>query len=83
MKKKEDLTQHAKKLLDEYDLIDPWVSQRDQHSGIFIIKGEKDLHKKLTQNNIKCVPRGEGVRVSFHYYNTNKDLDRLLDVIKN
>jgi selenocysteine lyase/cysteine desulfurase len=83
MKKKEDITLHAKKLLDEYDLIDPWVSQRDQHSGIFIIKGEKDLHKKLTQNNIKCVPRGEGVRVSFHYYNTIKDLDRLLNVIKN
>jgi selenocysteine lyase/cysteine desulfurase len=83
MKKKEDLTQHAKKLLDEYDLIDPWVLQRDQHSGIFIIKGEKDLHKKLTQNNIKCVPRGEGVRVSFHYYNTIKDLDHLLNVIKN
>jgi len=83
MKKKEDLTQHARKLLNEYNLIDPWVSQRVQHSGIFIIKAEKDLHKKLIKNNIRCVPRGEGVRVSFHYYNTNKDLDRLLNVIKN
>ena len=81
MKKKDRLTQNAKQLLNDNGLIDPWVSKRAKHSSIFILKGEKGLHEKLIQNNIKCVPRGKGVRVSFHYYNTNKDLNRLVEVL--
>jgi selenocysteine lyase/cysteine desulfurase len=82
MKKKDSLTQNAKQILNDTDLIDPWVMQRTQHSSIFILKGEKGVHKKLIKNNIKCVPRGKGVRISFHYYNTDKDLNRLLEVLK-
>ena len=82
MKKKDSLTQNAKQLLNDTGLIDPWVLQRAKHSSIFILKGEKGVHKKLIKNNIKCVPRGKGVRISFHYYNTDKDLNRLLEVLK-
>ena len=82
MKKKDSLTQNAKQLLNDTGLIDPWVLQRAQHSSIFILKGEKGVHKKLIKNSIKCVPRGKGIRISFHYYNTDKDLNRLLEVLK-
>ena len=30
-----------------------------------------------------CSQRGDGIRVSFHYYNTEQDLEQLLDLIKN
>ena len=82
MKKKDNITQNAKQLLNDIGLIDSWVLQRGQHSSIFILKGEKGVHKKLIKNNIKCVPRGKGVRISFHYYNTDKDLNHLLEILK-
>mgnify|MGYP001209989961 FL=1 len=82
MKKKDKISQEAKQLLDANGFIDPWVSQRENHSSIFILKGKKDLYKRLIKNKIKCVPRGKGVRISFHYFNTNHDLSRLIEVLK-
>ena len=82
MEKKNKITQKAKQLLDADGFIDPWVLKRKIHSSIFILKGKKDLYKSLIKNKIRCVPRGNGVRISFHYFNTEKDLSRLIEVLK-
>lgn len=40
------------------------------------------MFEKLKANNIICSPRGGGIRVSFHYYNSIEDLERLMEVMK-
>jgi len=65
----------------ERSLLSGDVIGRAQHSSIFNIKSDEKLAKRLQQENIICVPRGKGLRVSFHFYNTEQDLQKLLNVI--
>ncbi|MCG2419498.1 aminotransferase class V-fold PLP-dependent enzyme [Aequorivita sp. F47161] len=55
---------------------------REKHASIYNLKGDKSQYKKLMENNIICSLRGGGIRVSFHYYNTEADLDKLLYFLK-
>ena len=82
IKYKEKLSRKAKKILAENCLIEEWVEKRKEHSSIFILEVNKSLYKTLIKNKIHCVQRGRGVRVSFHFYNTFKDLDKLIKVLK-
>lgn len=82
MQSKAMLAQKAKQLLYEHGWISPWVMERKQHGSIFILEGEESLYKKLIDHKIQCVPRGKGVRVSFHYYNSEQDIHRLIEVLK-
>jgi selenocysteine lyase/cysteine desulfurase len=54
---------------------------REKHSSIFNLKGDKALFQKLKENDIICSPRGGGIRVSFHYYNTEEELNKLVGVL--
>ena len=72
----------AKEKLAEKDLLEPAVVNRKLHSSIFNIKGDEKLFQKLRSNKIICSRRGEGIRVSFHYFNSEADLDNLLGQIK-
>ena len=65
----------------ERNLLDEMVLKRKQHSSIFNIKGDQKLFEKLKQHDIICSQRGTGIRVSFHYFNTEDDLERLLKLI--
>lgn len=80
---KKKLTEKAKRALSENGFIPSWVSRRKQHSSIFILEGKENLYEDLLKQNIQCVKRGKGVRVSFHYYNTEEDLNKLLSALKN
>ena len=82
IKHKEKLSEKAKKIFSENCSIGEWVKNRKKHSSIFILEGNRKLYKTLIKNKIYCVQRGKGVRVSFHFYNTDKDLDKLIKVIK-
>ncbi|MGB3775685.1 MAG: aminotransferase class V-fold PLP-dependent enzyme, partial [Leeuwenhoekiella sp.] len=75
------LKNKAKEAFLERGLLSPDVSKRKIHSSIFNIKGDQKLFDKLRQQNIICSQRGEGIRVSFHYFNTEDDLKHLLKVI--
>ena len=75
------LSREAKKAFLERDLLEPAVAKRDLHSSIFNIRGDEALFQQLNQNNIICSQRGEGIRISFHYFNTMADLERLLKVL--
>jgi selenocysteine lyase/cysteine desulfurase len=75
------LATEAKKRFEELDLLNDAVVKREQHSSIFNISGEEGLFQKLKENNIICSQRGKGIRVSFHFYNSLEDLDKLIAVI--
>ena len=82
MNQKAVLTEKVKNSLSEINQIGSWVSKRKQHSSIFILEGNKDLFKNLKKSKIHCVLRGKGIRISFHYYNTEEDLLYLENVLK-
>lgn len=62
-------------------LLDPELGQRSP-SSIFLLKGNQSIYDQLQNNNIRCSLRGEGVRISVHFYNSENDLDRLVEVLK-
>ncbi|MCW5520868.1 aminotransferase class V-fold PLP-dependent enzyme [Aureitalea sp. L0-47] len=75
------LKSEAKKEFEKRGLLEKAVTVRENHSTIFNLKGDKELFEKLKENNIICSLRGDGIRVSFHLYNTIDDLNKLLEVI--
>lgn len=80
-KKVKDLSQKAKALLTDLNLLETKVERRKEHSNIFNIKGDDALFEKLTENKIACAQRGEGIRIGLHYYNSEKDLENFLRVV--
>lgn len=66
----------------ERGLLDEAVIRRTNHSNIFNIKGDAELFNKLAEHHIVCSQRGNGIRVSFHFYNTQDDVAKLLEVIQ-
>ena len=66
----------------ERGLLGDIVVKRKKHSSIFNINGGDALFNKLRENDVICSQRGEGLRVSFHYFNTEEDLKKLLRLIK-
>lgn len=80
-KRIESLSARAKSKFAELGLLSNDVLRREYHSSIFNLKGDKEIFNKLIDNQIFCSPRGSGIRVSFHYYNSESDLDRLVEVL--
>lgn len=77
------ISNKAKESFAESGLLKNDTLLREKHSSIFNLKGDSALFEKLKNNTIICSPRGGGIRVSFHYYNTLDELDKLLYVLKN
>ena len=45
-------------------------------------KSVQDLSNMLNQNSILHAKRGPGVRLAFHAFNTENDIDRISEVLK-
>lgn len=77
-----ELSALAKKEFSKLDLLEVSVVNRPLHSTIFNLKGGDKLLQQLAQHDIICAQRGAGIRVSFHFYNTEKDIHKIVKVIK-
>lgn len=77
----QNLKRLAKEALTEKGLLKQKVTDRKNHSSIFNIKGDQKLLEKLLGQQILCTRRGDGIRIGFHYFNTEEDLQKLLKVI--
>lgn len=77
------LSHIAKEKFTEHNLLETKVLLRKTHSTIFNIKGDKEVFNRLKAKNILCSLRGDGIRVSFHFYNSEKDIEGLLTCLKN
>ncbi|WP_299763877.1 aminotransferase class V-fold PLP-dependent enzyme [uncultured Dokdonia sp.] len=75
------LSKKAKEAFIERGLLEEAVVQRTAHSSIFNLKGDEALLKRLESQNIVSILRGNGLRVGFHYFNTEDDLQQLLEVL--
>lgn len=58
------------------------VLHRKDHSTIFNLIGDDTLFQYLVSNNVSCTQRGGGIRLSFHIYNDEKDIDQIADILK-
>jgi selenocysteine lyase/cysteine desulfurase len=76
-----ELSKIAKTAFEKRKLLCPVVCSRKNHSSIFNIKGGQDLYDKLVKNKILTSLRGDGIRVSFSHFNTEDDLNKLLEVL--
>ncbi|MCT8338869.1 aminotransferase class V-fold PLP-dependent enzyme [Flavobacteriaceae bacterium TK19130] len=76
-----DLSTAAKEKFTERGLLSAAVVNRKQHAPFFNLRGDEKLFKKLQQENIIASQRGGGIRVGFHFYNSEEDLVRLLSVL--
>ena len=63
------------------DLLPQWILEREDYSSLFNIKGDEQLFKKLRSEDIITSQRGEGIRISLHYFNSDKDLEHLFSVL--
>ncbi|PRX47993.1 aminotransferase class V-fold PLP-dependent enzyme [Salegentibacter salegens] len=76
------LSAKAKSEFTKMHLLEESVVNRAEHSSIFNIKGNDKLFEYLRSKQIIVSQRGEGIRVSFHYFNTEKELDFLLKELR-
>ncbi|MDZ4147049.1 MAG: aminotransferase class V-fold PLP-dependent enzyme [Flavobacteriaceae bacterium] len=77
-----ELSERAFKGFVELNLLRDDTLQRTRHSAIFNLKGDEKLLEYLKQKDILAAFRGDGIRVGFHFYNTQKDVDKLLDALR-
>lgn len=76
-----NLSAKARAEFSERGLLTSIVQERKNHSSIFNLTVDGKVYEKLKAANIICLPRGQGIRVGFHYYNIEEDLKRILEVI--
>ena len=75
------INQKAKEAFAEKGLISQEIIHRVDHGSFYNIKGDESLVAKLREEGILTIARGEGVRVGFHYFNTEEDLNKLLALV--
>ena len=76
------LSSEAKQKFSQAGLLEDSVVKRQSHSPIFNLKGDDALFHRLRSNKIICSQRGDGIRMSFHYFNSSEDLDQLMKALK-
>lgn len=78
-----ELTAYAYSLFEERNWLLPEIANRAVRSSLINVQINPDLYPKLMQNGIKCFPRGTGIRIGIHLYNTKEDIDNFVRVIEN
>ncbi len=76
------LSQKAHELFCEEGLLEQQVALRNTHSTIFNINGDTALFNKLIQEKVICSLRGTGIRLSFHFYNTLEEVEKITATVK-
>jgi selenocysteine lyase/cysteine desulfurase len=71
----------ARQAFIDRDLLSTAVKSRKSHSSIYNLMLPSTMTKALQDSGIVVTSRGAGVRVSFHFYNSEDDLKKLLQVI--
>ncbi|WP_273567922.1 aminotransferase class V-fold PLP-dependent enzyme [Maribacter halichondriae] len=76
------LSNKAKETFTNLGLLNEDITERKDHSTIFNIKGHDGLYNHLSKEKVICAQRGDGIRLSFHFYNTENDIDKIAKILK-
>lgn len=77
-----DVSSYAFNAFKTHNLLDPSTANRTTHSTIFNIKGDEKQFEILQKGKIIGSLRGNGIRLSFHFYNSKSDVDKVLEVLQ-
>ncbi len=75
------ISKMAKDAFMERGLLPAEQAQRDEPTAIFKLKAEEALLQRMNAANILFTHRGDGLRLSFHFYNDEQDIEYLLKAI--
>ena len=68
-----------------FQMIEPWPRSLAESSGIVCFRDPRRLTSEvfnlLSANRVICSMRGDFVRLSPHYYNTEEEIDRVLELL--
>ena len=76
-----DLVDHAYEALEGRNLLLPEIANRTVRSSLINIQLPFKVYNILMAQGIKCFPRGTGIRIGLHLYNTKEDIDKLLEIV--
>ncbi|WP_206366784.1 aminotransferase class V-fold PLP-dependent enzyme [Sphingobacterium sp. SGL-16] len=76
-----ELSTYAYEKLEERSLLLPEIKSRKVKSSLFNVQINPKYYDLLMAEGIKCFPRGTGIRIGLHLYNTKEDVDKLIAVI--
>ncbi len=76
------LSAKALKEFGNLGLLGDSVMGRDDHGCIFRLHVSRSVYEQLLQNNVQCSWRAGGLRLSFHFYNTEEEIDRIVEIVK-
>jgi selenocysteine lyase/cysteine desulfurase len=62
-------------------LLTDLVAKRERHSSIYNLQITEEVYQGLLARNVRCIKRGNGVRVAVHYYNNQQDINAFLQII--
>lgn len=57
------------------------VVNRKHHSSIYNLQVTEDVYQGLLAKNVRCIKRGNGVRVAVHYYNNQQDINAFFQIL--
>lgn len=63
-------------------LLNEEIISRKDHGTILNITGDDALYAYLEEENVSCSQRGGGIRLSFHLYNTEDEIDAIVKILK-
>ncbi|MCX2719107.1 aminotransferase class V-fold PLP-dependent enzyme [Lentiprolixibacter aurantiacus] len=78
----EALIQRAREAMAELGILESAITERKQHGPIFSVDPGAGLTEALREAGVFFSERGGRIRLSFHFYNTEKDVDRVVDLIR-
>jgi selenocysteine lyase/cysteine desulfurase len=73
------LANYARERFVDRGIQDPLQAGRALHSTIYSIRPANTTCEELRKKGVICSKRGDGILVSLHFYNSKRDIDRLMD----
>lgn len=77
-----ELAEKAKHEFTQLGLLQEAVVERKIHSTIFNIKANDALFRLFVDHDVICAQRGDGIRVGFHFYNTEENINAIVRILK-
>lgn len=79
----DNLVQYAYEAFEKRGLLLPEIRDRQIRSALINVQLPYRAYNVFMANGIKCFPRGTGIRIGLHIYNTKEDVDKLLEIVDN
>lgn len=70
------------RIFEEKNWLIPMVKNRSIRSSLINLQIDPTWYDYLLLNGIKCFPRGKGIRIGLHLYNSMEDIEKLVNVVE-